>query len=461
MKDRPAAEANSISAALKSCFALPNQAWWRLFLIILCWKGTALFVMGVSYEMDSATYLQYALPYHHPPLYAWFLQALEKAMPAVHLIALAQTTIFSLAAALALCHFFRDPLTRYAMALLLAIEPTSTFFCTNLMSEALFSALLLLWLVFLSEYLRQENRWAQWWMLGLLGMVTAALYATRLAAIFLLPFFVLALFAWSRNLRRLLLHSLALVLFIELLLVPVKLTYLQHYSSYSFAMFSGTNLWNSASVLFPESARRERPETEFERFMSKRNLELLTTESALVGGPLDHPGCGYRAFTEGRRFSWEQSKAFEKSLARTGVALILENPTGYWRLFVWPNLKKPITKNEEVRILPWVADLMRERFGYNQSENVKYNRAWWQAYAGLAALLSLFCAMGRFRVGMVGLIVALVWFYWLAHGLGTAISLRYLLVLAPPLLIAAGLQAQRLWQATRMRPTAAGRGDGR
>jgi 4-amino-4-deoxy-L-arabinose transferase-like glycosyltransferase len=461
MEDRPVAVSHSLLAALKSCFALPNQAWWQLSLIILCWKGTALLIMGVSYEMDSATYLQYTLPYHHPPLYAWFLQTLEKALPAVNLIALAQTTIFSLAAALALCHFFRDRLPRYAMALLLAVEPTSTFFCGNLMSEALFSAFLLLWLAVLSEYLRQENRWAQWWMLALLGMLSAALYATRLAAIFLLPFFALALFAWSRNLRRLLLHSLALVVFMELLLVPVKLTYLQHYRSYSFAMFTGTNLWNSASVLYPESVRRAKPETEFERFMSKRNLDLLTTESALVGGPLDHPACGYRAFTEGRRFSWEQSKAFEESLARTGVAMILENPAGYWRLFVWPNLKKPVTTNEEVHILPWVADLMRERFGYNQSENVKYNRAWWQAYSALTALLLLLCAKGRFRVGMVGLIVALVWYYWLAHGLGTAISLRYLLVLAPPILVASGLQAQRLWRETRTKPTASGCGDGR
>jgi hypothetical protein len=461
MVDRPAAAGSSLSTALKSCFALPNHAWWRLSLIILFWKGAAVLIMGVSYEMDSATYLLYVLPYHHPPLYAWFLQALEEVLPSVHFIALAQTTLFSLAAALTLCHFFRDRLPRHAMALLLAIEPTSTFFCSNLMSESLFSALLLLWLALLSEYLRQESRGAQWWLLGLLGVISAALYATRLAAIFFLPFFFLALLAWSRDLRRVLLHSLALVVVIELLLVPVKLPYLQHYGSYSLSMFTGTNLWNSASVLYPESTVRAQPETEFERFMSERGVDLLTPESALVGGPLDDPASGYRAFTEGRPISWEERKAFEKSLVRTGVALILEDPVGYWRLFVWPNLKKPIMKNEEVVILPWVADLMREHFGYGQRENVRYSRGWWRAYSVLSALLSLLWAIRRFRVRMVGLVVALTWYYWLAHGLGTAISLRYLLVLAPLILIAAGLQTERLWQGPRLRPTAAERGAGR
>jgi hypothetical protein len=417
--------------------AFPGRRFLPPFLLMLAGKTAYLAAAGVSYEMDTATYLNYAVPYHHPPLYSLFLLGLESLYPSVLLVASVQVLLFSAAAALFVLRFGGPAWRGAVVAGLLALEPVTSFFCSNLMSEGLFVPLLLAWTVLADVYLERarEGRPLSGAAIAL-GGVTALLYATRLPATICLPFVLVMLLWRTRDLRRTVLQALLLVVIVQACLLPVKLAYLQRYGSFSVTLFTGTALWNSASVLYPDSSVRQQPRSEFERFLAARDTGEFTIHAALMTDAIHDPRYAYDQFVRTRRFDVDQALEFERSLARTALRIIVESPLDYLIRVVAPNFLQPLRADEEIVISDEMTRLMQRRFDYRQAEDVRYRSWTWRIYLGLLFLVTaVHAARGR-GDRQVTLLVLFCWYYAVALPVLAIVFLRYLIVLAPLIVMA-------------------------
>jgi len=417
----------------------------------LCW----LLLRGVSYEMDTATYLLFAVPYHHPPGYSQLLAVLLQLYPDVHLVAGTQALLFGLGGALFVARFAGGARRRAWAALLLAVDPATSFLCANLMSDALFLALLLPWLCLVASALRAPLTGRRTWvLLGTLGALSAALYATRLAAVILPLFFLIATYLSSFSFRRTALHGLLVLAAFNVSILPVKLLYWQRYGTFTVAAFTGSNLWNNAAVLYPDSSLRRRPETDFERFLATRGVEEFTTLNSLWSNHIHTPNSAYDTYLREHAMDFRQLRHFNAELARTAGRLIRENPLGYLTRFVLPNLAKPFVLDDEIAPSPEVETLVERTFGYHQPRIVLY-RAWaWWIYAGLllGASAALLAGASR-RTLEAHLLVGFCWYYVLVLPWLSAISTRYLLPLTPVILVAGVILAR---SATRTSSSSAG-----
>jgi hypothetical protein len=421
--------------ACQSCFGLPHRHLGQMMLILLAGKVGFVLLRGVSYEMDSVTYLFYHVPFHHPPLYSLLLWLLQSLTHNVHVYVGVPLVLFCLVAGLSLSSWFKSTRARYLAACVVALDPITGFFCSNLMSECLFVSLLLPWTATVTYYLEEREDRRSYGILLLAALLGAALYATRLAAILFPPFFVVMLVWRTRTLRAVLLPALVYVLAFQAFLLPVKLLYYVRYDTFSVTAFTGTNLWNNASPLYPDSSIRTDPTTEFERFLATRDTEEFTTSNALTGWPIEAPESGYTQYLEMGRFRPRELTAFERELAGTAKRLILEKPVGYLTRFVMPNLVKPLHIDEMVPISPEVAATMERVFGYSMVREVRYSSRIWSLYFALLCAATIGLALRRFRCRPAAVPIALSWYYLLALPVVVAITPRYMLTLAPLILV--------------------------
>jgi len=421
---------------------LPAPSFPVLFLGLLAAKLAGVAVLGITYEMDTVTYLATPIPFHHPPLYA-ILVALSRAVrPDAWSIVVAQSVVFSAAAAAAVRRFAAGSGTRFAVAAIVAVEPTSTFFCANLMSESLYAAALLACFTATAAYLDARAPATRLVWVAALGAGLALLYATRLAGLFAVPFFLAVLLVRTRPVGRAVVHAVLVVVVMQVCLVPAKLAYLDRYGAYTINLFTGANLWNSASVLYADSSIRRSPQTEFERFLASRPADPVTTADALDGIPIHGADSAFTRYVERRPMTVDERRAFERSLGATATRLILENPIGYLERFVIPNLWKPLGTNELIPITPEAARAVRLALGHERAVPVTYKRlTWWIATAAWLALVAL-AAVPRLRDARAVALLAYVGYTWAVTGLVASISLRYLLVLVPLLPLAGAV----LWE---------------
>ena len=406
-------------------------------MILILLAGKALFVLfsGVSYEMDSATYLFYKVPYHHPPLYSLLLWLLQTLTRSVHVYVGVQLIIFCLLAGLSLSSWFRSTRARYVAACILALDPITGFFCSNLMSECLFMAFLLPWAATVTFYLEERAERRSYAILLLAAFLCAALYATRLAAILFPPFFIVMLLWRTRRLKAVLLPAIVFILAFQAFLVPVKLPYLVHYDTFAVTGFTGTNLWLNSCPLYPDSSIRANPTTEFERFLATRDTYEFTTANALIGVPIEAPDAAYTEFLEMKRYRPKELITFERELAGTAKRLILERPFAYLTRFALPSMIKPFYIDEVVPISKEVETRMERAFGHSLVKEVHYSSRTWSLYFTLLCIATIIHAMHRFRRRPATLPIALSWYYLLALPVLAAITPRYMLVLAPLILV--------------------------
>ena len=407
--------------------------------VIALAKLIYLALWGVSYEMDTATYLNDAIPAHQPPLYAMFLRFFVTRRLGVWAVAAAQILLFSLAAAVFASRLVPDRRRRLVAVGLLALDPATAFTCVNLMSEALFLPLLLIWISLVDIYVDRVRRGATTW-LGWIGFVLAALYSTRLAAIVFVPFVLLVVLVCRPGWKRGLGHALLCVVVFQAFVVPIKLLYQKRWGSYSMTLYSGASLWNSASPLYPDSSVRRQPRTDFEKFLATRDPEEFTTWAALQTDTTNDPERAYDQWVRAHVRSPLELRDFERRLARTAIRIILESPFEYVRRFVLPNYVQPLRTTEVIAIDARVTQLMERRFGYRQDADVVYRPWVWQAYFALLCAATAAFAARRRRVRSTAVLLGFCWYYCLALPWLAAVFIRFLLILAPLILTAAWLQ---------------------
>ncbi|MDH3786624.1 MAG: hypothetical protein OEV00_15030, partial [Acidobacteriota bacterium] len=245
--------------ALRATFPLDLRGLATLGGIILIGKLAWLVWRGPAYEMDTATYLGQSLTFHHPPIYGWLLRWLEGIWPQAYFVAAVQAVVMAAGLALACAHFGRSPRETRILAILFAIDPITSFFSANLMSEALFIPGTLLWLCLVHQYLREERTDNRRTLVLLIGVWLAAIYSVRLAAIIFPGFFALASL-WAPGPKRILravLHTIVIFLVLQVMILPMKYAYWKEYKVFGMGNFAGVNLWNSVSVLYPDSSIRD------------------------------------------------------------------------------------------------------------------------------------------------------------------------------------------------------------
>ena len=425
----------------RDCFRLQDRNFWRVLLILLAGKTLYLVLGSVSYEADTITYLNALIPFHHPPLYSMLLHLLRGIYASVYVIGGVQVLLFVLAGALFATRFIRTARRRYAFAVILALEPTTAFFCTNLMSEGLFVPLLMVWAGLIDGYLQENSKAGAIRLIPWIALVSALLYATRLVAVILVPFIPLLYLVRRRNLKIAAWHAIVLLVMFQALLVPFKLIYLQKHGSFSIMLFTGTPLWNSASVLYADSSVRTNPQTEFERFLAQRDLDEFTTDAALTTAALFDPDYAYDQFLRQRPRTTDERLELENSLVRTSMKIILGNPLGYVNRLVLPSYLGPLRADETVVISPQQTRVMQAQLGYRQKEDVSYRSLTWRIWLGVLVVVTVVqLALRRGGTGAT-VLLALSWYHTLVLPAISVVFIRYMLIVVPWVLMAVWLVA--------------------
>lgn len=384
--------------------------------ILFILKTLLVLWIGFHYEQDTPRYLLNIRHLYNPPLYSIVLRIITRTYADLYFTIALQTLIF----ALIITFFsFRQKQNQVLWSLFWAIEPFSTFYCSNLMSEWLFIALLF---AAYSEWKQYQQR-PKGPRLTLLVLVMFLLYMTRYVGITFFVFFLIFSVIWfivhKKNFQ--FKHLIYTILLFFIFSIPIRIVHYYTFQTWAMNAYDGLNLWNSVSVLYPGSETQKKPQSDFEKFLSTFPDSIFSTENALFTNQmwLDTLPANLYAHQKGL-----SPAEMNKILKNTSYRLIKEEPwILYLQRFVIPNLQKPFRlKREEIGIRGTYFYL-EKFFGQHKIPDFQYY------YEGIVLLLlviltSLFLDKSHF------LNLYLI-FYWLTIVLTSAIFMRYLYAILP------------------------------
>lgn len=403
-----------------------NFLW--LFLFIALLKVTYVLLRGMSVQPDSYNYLVCIMNFDYPPVYPLFLRSVLSISNELMWVGVVQGTVFALAASLFLVMVCRHRKGAFILAGILAIDPVSGFYCASIMSEALFIPLLMVWMAMLYQLIKNQSVGG----ILLLGMLTGLMYCTRYAGILLVPFPVLFLLISKERRKRSVMMLVLLVAGFQLTILPMRLKYKQVFDTYQFNGFTGLNIWNSASVLWPTSDYQNDPQNEFEEFLAANEFPY-TVKLAVDARQISDPELTHLSYVRATDRDFYDKPITNRELGETGRRLIMEQPFTYIGSFVIGNYAKPLIGSEhhvEANNLAYYED----EFGFDASGGTHYSHyGWW-----LCLLVLITASLVYFtekRSSLAGLMVVFCWYYILVIPPLAAVSLRYLYMLAPFILL--------------------------
>lgn len=384
---------------------------------------------GPAIQPDSYNYLVCIMNFDYPVGYPYLLRMVQALWPGLVIVTVVQALVFALGAAFMLLLVCRRNKSAYALAGLLAIDPISGYFCSAIMSEALFIPLLLVWV----GLIYQLTRWPSFSLMIAIGVVAGILYLTRFGFILLLPFPII-FFATKGKLRpNVVWLGLIMIASFQLTILPVRVKYKQVFDTYSFNHFSGLNLWNNASVLWLTSEYRNNPQNDFEQFLVKQGFNTFTDKMAYTGQQISNHNLPHMQYVKHTERGFMDKPLTNAELGETGWRLIREQPWGYISKFAVGNYAKPLLMSDS-NIIPRSGAFYEERFGVTLHP-VSYSHYTWWACLLLLAGATLW-RFTKYRSSLGGFLCAFCWYYILVLPLFAPMWLRYYFVLMPFILVA-------------------------
>lgn len=384
----------------------------KFFFIVFLFKSILVILWGYHYEQDTPRYLLNIRHLYNPPLYPIVLRLLTKIYVNLYSVILLQTLIFSILVSLFSCFGKKNSIF---YSLFWAFEPISAFFCSNLMSEWLFLAIL--WASYILWYFYNEN--SNFKNLTLFTCSAFLLYMTRYVGITWFIYFIFYQFFFNKSNPWK--HLILSILIFFILTIPVRVVHYYTFQTFRVSAYDGLNLWNSVSVLYPKSSVQKNPQNEFERFLLNFSDSIFSTENALLTHHMWNDSFPALAFASKYHLNPVE---INDIVQNTAIRLINENSwSSYFYYFVLPNFLKIFKlKEEKINIEPTYF-YIENFFGKHQRPDFVYRYEW--------ILMLLFIILIHLIYKPLDYLNGYILFYWIFISFTSAIFMRYLYVVFP------------------------------
>lgn len=386
------------------------------FLLVVVAKIVGVLIIGFHYEQDTPRYLLNIRHLYNPPLYSLILRIFTKIYQNIHFVILMQALSFSF---LITISSFRGKQNYLFWAIFWALEPISTFYCSNLMSEWLFIAILFAcfneW-ISLNQTFHYKN-------LFYFVSCSFLLYMTRYVG---LTFFIFYLFYEGLNSilgknRGFIKNSILAIIIFFTLSIPIRWINYFTFNTFSINAYDGLNWWNSASVLYPNSNVQKNPTSDFEKFLKLFPDSIFSTHNALMTNHMWMDSLPAIIYAEKNQLSPSEMNTI---LKKTAFRLIYEEPLSkYFEKFIIPNFFKPFNLKIETIGISITYHYIENFFGPHQLPNFDYH------YQIVILLFVLILIV--FLLQPLHFLNGFLIFYYLSILMTSAIFMRYLYVILP------------------------------
>lgn len=399
----------------------PWRYWSVVALLILVVKGCFALVHGLQLFPDSYNYLVCIVHSDYPAGYPLFLNIVQSISESPAFLILLQTAIFAASTAFLLRCLQLSVRWTWIVAIVLALEPTSTLFCSSVMSEALFVPLLLMW----SGAVLQQLKTAQFKWLIVAAVLAGLMYSMRFAAVIPAIVPIIVWLGRKQNRKQALKWIPIYVLVFQVVLLPFRWQSQKTFDTWQLNGLAGVNLWNNTSVLYDGASMQQQPETAFERHLAAQSDWKFSIDNALHTRQIWDTASPYRTFIEQQGFGFNDAFKASSQAGDVGWKLLLESPTGYFTDFVIPNLAHAFSTD---------IHLTNETYTLENGREVKqqalFISQWtWRFELGMLLLCTVlfFILKARISLKTEGWTLLLIWTYLLALPVITSINLRYFL----------------------------------
>jgi len=420
-----------------------SKKFFYTFLIIFLLKCSYLLIFGQTVEIDSYGYAECTLHFEYPPTYPYFLYFLRSVYASLFFVAIVQVFLFSVCASLFTNYFFAGKKSLLA-AILLGIEPVTSLFCSNIMSECMFISVLMLWIILVYDFFAESKK--SFLKVFLIGVLAGILYSVRFAGILFLFFFIVMILA-NKEKRKYFLSSIV-ILFISfhLIILPVRIKYKMVFDTYFFNGFTGELLWNNASAIYLQSGVRKNPETDFEKFVAQTDTANFTIEKAITGRQLWEPDLAYRSYMLEKQYGFNDLPKASTEAGNTALKIIRESPFSYFKMYVLPSFFQAFLTAPKMEMQKYAA-YFSETYHTASLRTPFYSAFYWIFYFSLLSICTLLYIIKKMKNIFCKTIFQLSWLYIIILPFISIPESRHYLILAPLILFAAILQLQSFYKA--------------
>lgn len=385
-------------------------------IIIFIIKGIGVCWIGFHYEQDTPRYLLNIRHLYNPPLYSLVLRLITKIYANLYAVIIFQTLIFSLIISF---FSFRQNQKHTLWAIFWALEPFSTFYCSNLMSEWLFIALIF---ACYTEW-KKIHLYYNYQNLTFFIFCVFLLYMTRYVGFTFLIFFLLyetfiLIQQKNFNKSKYIIFSL---LFFFILSTPIRIIHYFTFNTFAINAYDGLNLWNSVSVLYPNSNVQKNPQNNFEKFLQNYPDSVFSTFNALMTNQMWEDRFPALHYAHKNHLSPSE---LNSTLKETSYRLLKEESViTYFQKFVIPNVLKPFELKRESIGIQVTYQYIQNFFGDHKLPDFQYHYEW--------ILLLIFIMIVNFLFKYSHFLNLYLIFYWFSIIITSAIFMRYLYAIIP------------------------------
>jgi hypothetical protein len=419
--------------------------YWKNFaltgIILFSLKVVYLCIFGVSVEPDSFKYIFCVFDFEYPPLYPYFLRLIEIIYPSLELVSILQILIFSCTAALFIIYFSGNRKQAVVFSLLLGLDPISSHFCTDILSEALFIPLLFCFVIAIHSFFKRDKY--SIFIVLTIGIIAALLYLTRFAGLLLLFIFLLYSVITPIHRKQLWLTIILAIISFQIVLIPVRIKYKQIVGTYRIPDNSGATLWNNASVLYIGSSAQTNPTTDFEKFLIHSDTSQFNTTNAIKGYQVNSPQFPFRSYIAEKHYTQLNGFIPSNEARITAVKLIKEHPWAYLTKFVVPNFLQFFSEGQHNKATVYGDNFKGKHLVKEYHSINNYPRVEWRILYTLLVLSILLYLLGR-RPLISSIILGIFSLYMIILPFTCPLMMRYELILFPLILSSLFMQVLKL-----------------
>jgi len=392
---------------------------------------------GVRVQEDSNNYVFNVFDFEYPPLYPYFLYLSQRISPGLELAIILQSFIFSACAALFVTYFSTNRKNLLPFSVLMGLDPISSFFCTDIMSESLFISILFLCIVLIHAFFSSNNY--SFLLVILIGITAGVLYLVRFSGILLIiAFFVIAVITPAHR-KKFLFTLLIIFIGFQLILLPIRLKYKQVFGTYIISGNSGATLWNNASVLYCNSSVAKNPLNDFEKSLSHYDTNLFNQYNAIKGLQVNSPQSPFRSYVSRQNSNQLGFLQASNEAGNTAIKLIKEHPLKYFTEFVIPNFTQYFKEGQTLTAKAYEDNFTGKHLPRVYSSSISYPWIEWIIlYALLFTSIILYVLDKRSLIARI--IITISCCYMVILPFISPLVIRYELILFPLLLSCLFLQ---------------------
>jgi len=310
-----------------------EKDYWFGVILLALGKAMLLYMNGLAADVDSASYLMRGVSLYQPPGYMLFWFVFQQFGFGFLGIGLIQILVLSVGLVWLLFEFVEGRILRLICVLVFVIEPVTTWLCTSILSEIIFVPILCLLIIICIRYIEEKSLF---YAIGI-GFLAGVSYVFRYTGLFvLISILILFIFDYFRK-WRFWIHLIAIVVVFQMVLIPFRVYNWLNFDTYRFSGFGGSFLWNSVSIVYPNSVVRQHPATPFEHYLKTFPDSIFTIEAVFSTGQIWGEKMPLTSYTKQYNWGAKELFSFSDSLETTCLKILIDQPLTYFQQFIIPN----------------------------------------------------------------------------------------------------------------------------